>query len=132
MTNKNIAGEMECSNSKIEKHVTSMMKKVNVKKRADLVDWWRTYSRNIIEQSMVAPEAESEQNEKGMPTTFSAEETTLLELLETGMTTEEIVTRSRSSKKRVAMQLSSLFDKAGVRNRTELVRWWKAGGNSKV
>ena len=111
-----------------------MMKKANVKNRFDLVDWWGTYSSNI--EQIVVPKVESitsEQNAIDIPSTsLTAEETILLELLENGMSTEEIVSRTRSSKKRVANQLGSLFDKAGVNNRTELIRWWRAGGKGKA
>jgi len=131
MTTKAIAGEMECSISKIEKHITSLLKKANVKNRIDLVDWWKTYSGTIKDfVPKVVDGSSSKQISKDNSDLLTTEETVVMELLESGLTTEEIISKTQSSKKRISLQLSSLFDKAGVRNRTELVRWWREGGKS--
>lgn len=132
MTTKAIAGEMECSISKIEKHITSLLRKANVKNRVDLVDWWKTYSGTIEDIAPKLDASSSKQIPKDASIPLTAEETVVMELLESGLTTEEIITKTQSSKKRISHQLSSLFDKAGVRNRTELVRWWREGGKSTV
>jgi DNA-binding NarL/FixJ family response regulator len=123
---------MECSISKIEKHITSLLRKANVKNRVDLVDWWKTYSGTIEDIAPKLDVSSSKQIPKDASIPLTAEETVVMELLESGLTTEEIITKTQSSKKRISHQLSSLFDKAGVRNRTELVRWWRGGGQSTV
>ena len=127
---------MECSVSKIEKLVTAMFKKANVNKRADLVSWWGEYSKamdNIgakvnASGSRRAKETPDEvTREESRPSespSLTTEERVVLELLERGLTTEEIISTTQSTKRRIADQLDNLFNKAQVKNRTELVRWW--------
>ena len=41
LSNNDIAAEMDCSVSKIEKRMTAMFKEARVRKRVDLVEWWQ-------------------------------------------------------------------------------------------
>jgi DNA-binding NarL/FixJ family response regulator len=118
MTTKNIASEMSCSVSKIQKHLTSMLKKANVTSRVDLVDWWAKYSEAIDITIPAVSTGSTEHNAKRTSTPLAKEEIAVLELLEIGTPTEEIISKTESSKKRIAVVLGNLFDKAGVRNRT--------------
>jgi DNA-binding CsgD family transcriptional regulator len=127
---------MQCSISKIEKFVTAMFKKANVKKRADLVSWWGEYSKSIENMGAkvdvggsrrateTPDEVAREERRKSESPSLATEERVVLELLERGLTIEEIISTTQSTKKKIADQLDVLFNKAQVKNRTELVRWW--------
>jgi DNA-binding NarL/FixJ family response regulator len=113
-----------------------MFKKANVNKRADLVSWWGEYSK-AMEKMGAKVDASGSRRAKETPDevtreesrpseslSLTTEERVVLELLERGLTTEEIISKTQSTKRRTADQLDNLFNKAQVKNRTELVRWW--------
>jgi len=113
-----------------------MFKKANVNKRADLVSWWGEYSK-AMEKMGATVDASGSRRAKETPDevtreesrpsellSLTTEERVVLELLERGLTTEEIISKTQSTKRRTADQLDNLFNKAQVKNRTELVRWW--------
>jgi DNA-binding CsgD family transcriptional regulator len=116
---------MQCSVSKVEKLVTTMFKKANVNKRADLVSWWGEYSKDMGANldSRLAKEAPDDVAQVESPS-LTKTERVVLELLERGLTTEEIISTTQSTKRRISDQLDSLKRKARVKNRTELIRWW--------
>lgn len=127
LTNKDIANELQCSISKIEKDITVMFRKANVNKRADLVSWWDVYSKSIGSMG-VAEDTSNPRLAKASDdasTIFTPEDRAVLELLERGMTTDEIISTTKSTKRALADQLDSLFMKTKVKTRTELVAWWK-------
>ena len=127
LTNKDIANELQCSISKIEKDITVMFRKANVNKRADLVSWWDEYSKSIGSMG-VAEDTSNPRLAKASDdasTIFTPEDRAVLELLERGMTTDEIISTTKSTKRALADQLDSLFMKTKVKTRTELVAWWK-------
>jgi len=127
LTNKDIANELHCSISKIEKDITVMFRKANVNKRADLVSWWDGYSKSIGSMG-VAEDTSNPRLAKASDdasTIFTPEDRAVLELLERGMTTDEIISTTKSTKRALADQLDSLFMKTKVKTRTELVAWWK-------
>ncbi|KAL3764390.1 hypothetical protein ACHAW5_005131 [Stephanodiscus triporus] len=149
-SNKDIANELECSVSKVEKHVTAMFKKANVNKRADLVSWWGEYSKDMKNMDAKvdvdasgsrldkeAPDEVAQVESRPSPSLTKAERV-VMELLERGLTTEEIISTTQSTKRRISEQLDSLKRKARVKNRTELIRWWidsekgKREGNSSI
>lgn len=125
MTNKEIATEMQCSISKIEKHISAMFKKAGVKRRVDLVAWWEKTPQG---QSMKinASKATTEPDESAQSSSLAAEESVVIDLLGQGMTTDEIIAETQSSKRKIDKLLHNLFDKTKANNRTELVRWWEA------
>jgi DNA-binding NarL/FixJ family response regulator len=116
MINKDIATEMDCSVSKVEKRITLMFKKAGVHNRGALVDWWSDYSKTLGDL-----ETPTQEN----ITTLTSKEKRVIELLESGMTTDEIISETKSTKAKITKQLDSLMKKAGVDTRTELVRWWR-------
>jgi DNA-binding NarL/FixJ family response regulator len=128
LTNKDIANELQCSISKIEKDITVMFRKANVNNRADLVSWWEEYSKTIGSMGGVVVASDSKlakASSDEASNTLTAEERAVLELLERGMTTNEIIAATKSTKRALADQLDSLFMKTKVKTRTELVAWWK-------
>ena len=60
---------------------------------------------------------------------LAPDERQVLELLCQGLTTKEIAEKSFLSSRRVEQLLTRMFRKAGVKNRTELVRWAVSTGN---
>ncbi|KAL3809952.1 hypothetical protein ACHAXA_011394 [Cyclostephanos tholiformis] len=124
LSNKVIANKMQCSVSRIEKLVTAMFKKANVNKRADLVRWWGEYSK-AMENNM---NATIDEKEHGHSSSLTTEEKVVLGYLERGLTIEEIISTTQSTKSRITNLLASLFNTARVKNRTELVRWWRDSG----
>lgn len=54
-----------------------------------------------------------------------------MQFLELGMTNHEIAAKTESTVKEVTKNMSDMFKKAKVANRTELVRWWK-GTNKNI
>ena len=128
LTNKDIANELQCSISKIEKDITVMFRKANVNNRADLVSWWDEYSKTIGSMGVAVVASDSKLAKAysdEASNTLTAEERAVLELLERGMTTNEIIAATKSTKRALADQLDSLFMKTKVKTRTELVAWWK-------
>jgi DNA-binding NarL/FixJ family response regulator len=128
LTNKDIANELQCSISKIEKDITVMFRKANVNNRADLVSWWEEYSKTIGSMGVAVVASDSKLAKAysdEASNTLTAEERAVLELLERGMTTNEIIAATKSTKRALADQLDSLFMKTKVKTRTELVAWWK-------
>ena len=93
-----------------------MFKKTDMHNRVALVDWWSDYSKTLGDF-----ETPTQEN----ITTLTSEEKRVIELLESGMTTDEIISETKSTKAKITKQLDSLMKKAGVDTRTELVRWWR-------
>jgi len=60
---------------------------------------------------------------------LSKDERDVLELLSRGLITKEIAAKTHLSKRRIEQLLTGMFRKAGVKNRTELVRWAVETGN---
>ena len=137
MRNKDIASKMDCSISKIEKRISAMFKKVDVHKREDLIQWWHTYSEtlddgdeNAINTTTLDPVGTETSDDTaaqrdGKSPLLTEEEIKVIELLESGMTTQEIISTTSSSKSNLTKLLDILYKKCGVQNRTELVRWWR-------
>lgn len=113
MTNKDIATEMRCSISKVEKHISAMFKKSKVKKRSGLIVW---SNKNASISQIDVREKPS----------LTSEEKILLDFLDKGLTTEEIISKTQSTAKIIGKHLENLLEVAKVQNRTELVRWWRA------
>ena len=140
MSNPDIAKELDCSVSKVEKHTTSMFRKAGVKRRAGLIEWWKEGSSDkIISSDMSIPkpvqnvkEVISKETEAKQSSLLTEDEVLALDDLEKGLTTEEIMSRMQSSKTEITDLLDSLLDKARVKNRTELVCWWRTRGNEKI
>ena len=142
LTNKDISKEMQCSISKIEKHMTAMFKKVEVDKREDLIAWWKIHlqdnpSKNQRDQYKTESKDEkAEQTDdkvsiegKASITPVTIEVEDIMDLLEQGMTTEEIASETQSTKTNITKQLKDLFKRANVSNKTDLIRWWREGEN---
>lgn len=127
LTNKDIASELQCSISKIEKDITVMFRKSNVTKRADLVSWWDEYTKTIGSTgvAVVAGDPGFAKAYDAASSSLTTEERAVLELLECGMTTDEIISTTNTTKRALTDQLDSLFMKTKVKTRTELVVWWK-------
>jgi DNA-binding NarL/FixJ family response regulator len=60
---------------------------------------------------------------------LTKDERQVLELLSDGLMTKEIASQTQLSTRRIEQLLTRMFRKAGVKNRTELVRWAVATGN---
>ena len=129
MTNKDIATDMKCSVSKIEKRVSFMFNKAEVNKRSDLVSWWEKSLQGKATKTNDMETPDMKASEDKPSTLLTADETAVMDFLERGMTTEEIISKTRSTKRKIAKQLDNLFKKANVKSRTELVRWWRASRN---
>ncbi|KAL7526302.1 hypothetical protein ACHAWF_001713 [Thalassiosira exigua] len=117
LTNNDIAMELKCSASKVEKHVAAMFRKAGVKNRLDLAVWWEKYSKEKADESSVS-ELESSSS-------LLAEERDLITFLSKGMTIDEISSATKATREEVSECLNYLFKKANVKNRTGLLRWWK-------
>ena len=137
LSNKEIARNMVCSISKIEKSMSSMFKKAAVTNRGDLTNWWKDYSKTLGDENVskvykTKPEEVNVDTSKPKQETSSSllteEEEQVMNLLAKGYTTDEIVSASKSTKKNITKLLKILIKKAGVANRTELVQWWKENG----
>merc|ERR1712194_980392 len=116
----------KCSVSKIQRHLSVLFKKAEVKKRADLVSWWRQDLQGI------AIEANSVDTPLGSITnSLTLKEMELMEFLELGWSTEEIMSKTRSTKNNISTQLEDLMKKANLNSRTELVRWWRTSREGK-
>ena len=129
ITNKEIATEMQCSISKIEKHISAMFKKAGVKRRVDLVAWWEKTPQGQpmkINASKATPEPDESASLDNQSSSLTAVESVVIDLLGQGMTTDEIIAETQSSKRKIDKLLHTLFDKTKTNNRTELVRWWEA------
>lgn len=132
-TNKGIATDMQCSISKIEKHMTAMFEKAAVKRRADLIDWW---VQSMQDEDTNTATSNSQLQIEETPgeivsverpaSSLTAEEKNVMNLLGAGMTTEEIISKTQSTKRKIEKHLKDLLHKAKVQNRTELLRWWRA------
>ena len=139
LTNKEIASQMECSISKIEKRISALFNKAEVSNRAELVQWWKKSPlRETIkadeEYSQQGPVEDAKEELQGEPprsddtpnkTSLTAEEVAIMNLLERGLTTDEIISETQSTKGKVSKQLNELLKRSGSRNRTDLIRWWK-------
>ena len=137
MRNKDIASKMDCSISKIEKRISAMFKKADVHKREDLIQWWHTYSEtlddgdeNAINTTTLDPVGtetsdDTAAQKDGKLPLLTEDEREVIELLESGMTTQEIISTTSSSKSKLTKLLDILYKKCGVKNRTELARWWR-------
>ena len=111
LTNKDIANECQCSISKIEKDITVMFKKANVNKRADLISWWDEYSKTIGRVGAVVDASGpiiAKVSDEASPS-LTTEERAVLELLERGLTTNEIISTTQSTKRAFTDQLDNLF-----------------------
>jgi len=137
LSNKEIARNMVCSISKIEKSMSSMFKKANVTNRRDLTNWWKDYSKTLddVNVSKVYKAKPKEVNvDTSKPTqeetssSLLTEEEQVIDYLARGYTTDEIASATKSTKKNITKLLKILIKKAGVANRTELVQWWKENG----
>jgi len=125
MTTKEIAKELQCSVSKIDKRLSAMCKKANVNKRTNLVDWWEKSSEDkTTKENTLALSGKLALEDINGPI-LAVEETDVMIFLEQGMTTEEIVSKTRSTKRKITNILNNLFKIAHVENRTDLVRWWR-------
>jgi DNA-binding NarL/FixJ family response regulator len=112
---------MQCSVSKVEKIITAMFKKANASKRVDLLAWWGEYS-NAMENGKIGATDMIEEHKSSL--SLTTEEKVVLGHLERGLTIDEITSKTKSTKSRIADLMEGLFSKANVKNRTELVRWW--------
>lgn len=137
MTNKQIAIEMECSESKIQKHLTAMFKKAEVNNRAELVLWWGEYLQdnnaadtNEIIARKAATLVKVKSRDKRNPSLLTGKDKVVLDFLVGGMTIDEIASRTSSSKGRVSKRLGQLFKIANVNSRTDLLNWWSKTGNA--
>ena len=135
MTNKQIAIEMECSESKIQKHMTAMFKKAEVNNRAELVVWWGEYlqDNNAADTNEIARKAATlvKRKSKDKPNpSLTGKDKVVLDFLVGGMTIDEIASKTNSSKGRVSKQLGKLFQIANVNSRTDLLNWWSKTGNA--
>lgn len=128
MTSKDIAEELQCSISKINKRLSAMCKKADVSKRTDLVAWYEggSLQGEPAQTNLLEVEAADEMAPEDIaPLSLTAEETTVLNFLEKGMTTKEIIANTQLTKRKIASILKDLFNIANATNRTDLVRWWK-------
>ena len=98
LSNKEVARNMVCSISKIEKSMSSMFQKANVTNRGDLTNWWKSYSQTLGNENV------------------SKDYTTIQ-----GVNDE-------ASKPTQEETSSSLLTGRRSANRTELVQWWKENG----
>ena len=137
LSNKEIARNMVCSISKIEKSMSSMFKKANVTNRGDLTNWWKDYSKTLddVNASKVYKAKPKEVNvDTSKPTQetssslLTEEEVQVIDYLARGYTTDEIASASKSTNKNITKLLNNLIKRADVVNRTELVQWWKENG----
>ena len=135
LSNKEIARNMVCSISKIEKSMSSMFKKANVTNRGDLTNWWKDYSKTLGDENAnkvykTIPEEvrSSKPKQETSSSLLTEEEVQVVEFLERGYTTDEIASASKSTKKNITKLLNNLIKRADVVNRTELVQWWKENG----
>lgn len=138
ITNKEIAQNMQCSVSKIEKCISAMFKKANVSNRADLVGWWEsngstsaTQSENLLSKTKGNTIETIEDIPPADKTSslLTSDEKIVMDFLAKGFTTDEIATKTQSTEKKIAKQLKGILGKSGVGNRTELIRWWKEEGS---
>jgi DNA-binding NarL/FixJ family response regulator len=60
---------------------------------------------------------------------LSSDERQVLELLSAGLMNKEIAAATHLSTRRIEQLLTQMYRKAGVKNRTELVRWAVSSGN---
>ncbi|KAL7542784.1 hypothetical protein ACHAXR_012091 [Thalassiosira sp. AJA248-18] len=138
MTNKDISREMKCSVSKIEKYVSAMFKKAGVANRADLISWWDkslqgdANARNLHKETNAIEAPNEELLGERSSTLLTPDEKVVMDFLEQGMTTDELASKTQSTKRKIGKQLDNMLKKANVKNRTELVRWWRAGGREEV
>jgi DNA-binding NarL/FixJ family response regulator len=135
MTNKQIAIEMECSESKIQKHMTAMFKKAEVNNRAELVVWWGEYlqdnnAADTNENSHKAATLVKRKSKDKPNPSLTGKDKVVLDFLVGGMTIDEIASKTNSSKGRVSKQLGKLFQIANVNSRTDLLNWWSKTGNA--
>ena len=138
LSNKEIARNMVCSISKIEKSMSSMFKKANVTNRRDLTNWWKDYSKTLGDENAskvyttipegVNDEASKLTQEETSSSLLTEEEEQVMNLLAKGYTTDEIASATKLTKKKITKLLKILIKKADVANRTELVQWWKENG----
>jgi len=138
LSNKEIARNMVCSISKIEKSMSSMFKKAAVTNRVDLTNWWKDYSKTLddVNVSKVYKAKPKEVNvdtskptqEETSSSLLTEEEEQVIDYLARGYTTDEIASATKSTKKNITKLLNNLIKRADVVNRTELVQWWKENG----
>eukprot|EP00581_Thalassiosira_minuscula_P029115 CAMPEP_0183787766 /NCGR_PEP_ID=MMETSP0739-20130205/67712_1 /TAXON_ID=385413 /ORGANISM="Thalassiosira miniscula, Strain CCMP1093" /LENGTH=459 /DNA_ID=CAMNT_0026031859 /DNA_START=58 /DNA_END=1438 /DNA_ORIENTATION=- len=124
MSNKDIAAEMQCSVSKIEKHVSALFKKAAVKRRADLAAWWKNYVSDKTTKANDMDINETTVLEDRPPNHLTADEETVMDLLGQGKTPDEIISETKLRRRDIKKMLDNLFKKAHVTNRTELLQWW--------
>ena len=116
--------------------MSAMFKKADVKRRADLVVWWgktmqgKSAKTDASSTQFVATPDDIQSTDRSSAS-LTAEETAVMDLLYRGMTTEEIISLTQSSKRKVDKKLRILFNKTQTKNRTELVRWWRENGTVK-
>lgn len=56
---------------------------------------------------------------------FFADEVTIMDLIDKGLTNKEVASTTELSIEMVNKKLNSMFKKAAVKNKTELLKWWR-------
>lgn len=112
---------LNCSESKVEKIISSLFKKTGTKNRPQLVEWFKQNSVSKLEQDMVGV--------VGVVDKLNAQEKEIMELLGKGLTNKEIAANTGVSLKEVVTVVNGMLDRARVKNRTELMRFWNSEGN---
>ena len=130
LTNKEIGeGYMNCSTSKVEKIVSSLFKKTGTKKRPQLVKWCKQNHDSQLEPGEVVVGYDEDNIPESSTKLKSAEaKHKIMDLIGNGFTNKEIVANTGVSLNDIVTVVDAMLDKAKVKNRTELMRWW----NSKV
>jgi DNA-binding NarL/FixJ family response regulator len=75
--------------------------------------------------STIAVTTEDVMEQRNATSPLTIEEVGVLNLLDQGLTNQEIATQMESSTEEVSQKMNSLMQKTNVTSRTDLVRWWK-------
>ena len=75
--------------------------------------------------STIAVTTEDVMEQRNATSPLTIEEVAVLNLLDQGLTNQEIATQMESSTEEVSQKMNSLMQKTNVTSRTDLVRWWK-------
>ncbi|EED93069.1 predicted protein, partial [Thalassiosira pseudonana CCMP1335] len=75
--------------------------------------------------STIAVSTEDVMEQRNVTSPLTIEEVAVLNLLDQGLTNQEIATQMESSTEEVSQKMNSLMQKTNVTSRTDLVRWWK-------
>merc|ERR1712125_120296 len=105
--------------------MTAMFKKAQVNRREDLIAWWQNDLNNSPPQIQLGPNGKGVSDKKtekeddkiisleAKPGIFlTVDEEDIMDLLERGMSTEEIASKTRSTKSKVTKQLKDLLKRA--------------------